>query len=173
MKLRDGSLYLFPESYYAKKPVDGALIGFRDAHGQAVKIERRERRNLRRIIAPDQRSIVFEHDPSDRIIKAEDDRKRKVEYLYDHGGRLLEVHGLQSTIRFKYANTYLMEIEENGRRTVEFDYEDKNRISRLTLADGRSYRIRYDYDPVDIDRIVRAFVTSPDDSVAKFEIPAN
>ena len=59
-----------------------------------------------------------------------------------------------------------MEIEENGRRTVEFDYEDQNRVSRLTLPDGRSFRIRYYYDPVDKDRIRRAFVTSPDGSVA-------
>ena len=66
-----------------------------------------------------------------------------------------------------------MEIEENGKRTAEFDYEDKNRLSRITLPDGRSFRIRYDYDPVDKDRITRAFVTSPDSSVAKFEITSN
>jgi len=66
-----------------------------------------------------------------------------------------------------------MEIEENGRRAVEFDYEDKNRISGLTLSDGRSYRIRYDYDPRDDEQIMRAFVTSPDGSVAKFDIPRN
>jgi len=173
LKLRDGSLYLFPESYHAKKPVDGALIGFHDANGQALKLERRERRNLKKITAPDQRSITFEHDSSDRVIKAEDDQKRRVEYRYDHGGRLVEVQGLRSTIRFRYANTYLMEIEENGKRTVEFDYEDRNRLSRVTLPDGRSFRIRYDYDPADPDRIIRAFVTSPDGSVAKFDITAN
>ena len=173
LKLRDGSLYLFPESYYAKKPIDGALTGFHDANGLALKLERRERRNLKKIIAPDQRSITFEHDASDRVIKAEDDQKRRVEYRYDHGGRLVEVQGLRSTLRFKYANTYLMEIEENGKRSAEFDYEDQNRLSRITLPDGRSFRIRYDYDPVDKDRITRAFVTSPDGSVAKFEITAN
>jgi YD repeat-containing protein len=173
LKLRDGSLYLFPESYYAKKPVDGALIGFRDVNGLALKLERRERRNLKTIIAPDQRSITFEHDASDRVIKAEDDQKRRVEYRYDHGGRLVEVQGLRSTTRFKYANTYLMATEENGRQSAEFDYEDKNRLSRITLPDGRSFRIRYDYDPVDKDRIIRAFVTSPDGSVAKFETTSN
>ena len=173
LKLRDGSLYLFPESYYAKKPVDGALIGFRDASGLALKLERHERRNLKKIISPEQRSITFEHDSSDRIIKVEDDQKRRVEYRYDHGGRLVEVKGLRSVLRFKYANTYLMAIEENGRPAAEFDYEDQNRLSRLTLADGRSLRIRYDYDSVDKDRITRAFVTSPDGSVTKFEIASN
>ena len=128
---------------------------------------------MKAIVAPDRRSITFEHDPSDRIIKAEDDQKRRVEYRYDHGGRLVEVRGLRSTTRFKYANTYLMEIGENDRRKVEFDYEGKNRLSRLTLPDGRSFRIRYDYDPVDKDRIIRSFVTSPDGSVARFDIPAS
>jgi hypothetical protein len=59
-------------------------------------------------------------------------------------------------------------IEENGRPSSEFDYENI-RLSRLTLPDGRSFRIRYDYAPADKDRITRAFVTSPDGSVAKFE----
>jgi YD repeat-containing protein len=66
-----------------------------------------------------------------------------------------------------------MATEENGRQSAEFDYEDKNRLSRITLPDGRSFRIRYDYDPVDKDRIIRAFVTSPDGSVAKFETTSN
>ena len=62
LKLQDGSLYLFPESYYAKKSIDGALIEFRYANGLAVKMERRERRNLKKISTTDQRSITFEHD---------------------------------------------------------------------------------------------------------------
>jgi hypothetical protein len=33
--------------------------------------------------------------------------------------------------------------------------------------------MRYDYDTVDKDRITRAFVTSPDGSLAKFEFAAN
>ena len=172
LKLRDGSLYLFPESYYAKKPIDGALTGFRDAKNQPVKVERRERQNLKRLTTPDQHSITFEHDAANRIVKATNDQNRNVDYFYDHGGQLVEVRGLESTARFRYANTYLMGIEENG-RTVEFDYEDQNRISRISLPDGRSYRIRYELDEPDKKRIVRALVTSPDGSIAKFDIPPN
>jgi len=46
-------------------------------------------------------------------------------------------------------------------------------VSRISLPDGRSLRIRYDYDAVDKGRITRAFVTSPDGSQAKFEFAAN
>ena len=172
LKLRDGSLYLFPESYYAKKVIDGALIEFRDANGLAVKMERRERRNLKKISAPDQRSIIFEHDTADRIITAEDHQKRKVTYLYDHGGRLAEVRGLESITRYTYGNSYLIAVEENGQRITEFGYED-GRVSRVTLPNRGTYRFRYEYDRANEDRVLRSLVTAPDGSLNKFEIPTN
>lgn len=172
LKLRDGSLYLFPDSYYAKKAVDGALIEFRDTKGLAVKMERRERRNLKKISTPDQRWITFEHDTADRIITAEDQDKQKVIYLYDHGGRLAEVRGLKSVTRYTYGNTYLIAIEENGRRIAEFDYDDR-RVSRVTLPDRGTYRFQYEFDPADNDRVLRSVVTAPDGSSNKFEIPTN
>ena len=172
LKLRDGSLYLFPDSYYAKKAVDGALIEFRDANGLTVKMERGERRNLKKISTPDQRWITFEHDTADRIITAEDQDKQKVIYLYDHGGRLAEVRGLKSVTRYTYGNTYLIAIEENGRRIAEFDYDDR-RVSRVTLPDRGTYRFQYELDPADNDRVLRSVVTAPDGSSNKFEIPTN
>jgi hypothetical protein len=172
LKLRDGSLYLFPESYYAKKPIDGALIEFRDGTGLAVKMERRERRNLKKISIPDQRWITFEHDTADRIITAEDHQKRKVTYLYDHGGRLAEVRGLRSVTRYTYGNTYLIAVEENGRRIAEFDYDDR-RVSRVTLPDRGTYQFRYDYDPANNNRVLRSVVTAPDGSLNKFDIQTN
>jgi predicted Zn-dependent protease len=172
LTLRDGSMYLFPESYYAKRPTDGALTEFRDANGQVVKMERRERRNLKRIASPHRGSITFEHDPSDRIISAQDDQNRKVNYFYDHGSRLVEVRGLQSVVRYTYANSYLMSVEENARRLVDFVYKDW-RISELLLPNRRIYRFRYEYNPGDEKRVLKSFVTSPDGSVATFEIPPN
>jgi predicted Zn-dependent protease len=173
LKLRDGSMYLFPESYYAKKPVDGAMIQFRDAKAQAVKLERSDRRTLNRITSPDGRSIKFEHDSADRIYQAEDDQKRKVSYLYDHGGRLVEVRGLHAVHRYDYESTYLMKLEENGQRIVEFDYDRQGRISDLKLPDGRLYQFRYEYDRADTKRIVRSILMAPDGSSAKFDIQPN
>lgn len=171
--LSRGYVYLFPESYYAKKPVDGALIKFRDAQGQTIKLERSDHRTLMRIISPDGRSITFEHDAADRIFQAEDDQKRKVSYLYDHGGRLAEVRGLHAVRRFDYESTYLMKVEENGQRLVEFDYDRQGRISDLKLPDGRLHRFRYEYDRADAKRIVRSILTAPDGSITKFDIPPN
>jgi predicted Zn-dependent protease len=169
LKLRDGSLYLFPESYYAKKSIDGALIGFRDANGAAIKMERQERRNLKKISTSDQRWITFEHDAADRIMTAQDHLKRKVTYLYDHGGRLAEVRGLKSATRYFYRNSYLTAVTENDRRLAEFDYEYGN-ISRVKLLDRGVYRFQYEYDPNDRERVRRSIVTLPDGSSKKFEI---
>jgi YD repeat-containing protein len=170
LKLRDGSIYVFPESYRGKTPIDGALIHFRDARGQAVKLERTERRSLKRITSPDGRSITFQNDSADRIYQIEDDQKRRVNYLYDHGGRLAEVRGLRGVRRFEYESTYLMKVEEDGRPLLEFDYDRHSRIRELKLADGRSYRFEYEYDPADPKRVVRAILTGPDSAVAKFDV---
>jgi predicted Zn-dependent protease len=170
LKLRDGSLYVFPESYYGKKDTDGALIEFRDAKGQTVKMERRERRNLKKISISDQRWIAIEHDTADRIMTAEDHQGRKVIYLYDHGGRLAEVRGLKAVQRYAYDNTYLMKVEENDRLIADFDYEDR-RVSRVTLPNRGTYRFRYEYDRADENRVMRSIVTVPDGSTSKFDIP--
>jgi|GEM_PF-1087813 len=170
LKLRDGSMYIFPESYYAKKPVDGSLIRFRNANGQTFKLERSERRTLRRLTSPDGRFITFEHDAAHRIFEAEDDQKRKVSYLYDHGGRLAEIRGLHAVRRHYYESTFLMKVEENGRSLVEFDYDRQGRLSELKLADGRKYRFRYEYHPGEEKRIAKAILTAPDGSSAKFDI---
>jgi predicted Zn-dependent protease len=172
LKLRDGSLYLFPDSYYGKRSADGALSGFRNAEGSTVKIERPNRRNLKKISTAEHRWIAFEYDMADRIITAEDYLKRKVDYLYDHGGRLAEVRGLKSTTRYFYDNRHLIAVEENGRRTAEFAYED-GRVSRLTLPDRGSYRLRYEYDPAETERVLRSVVTAPDGSLSKFDLPTN
>jgi YD repeat-containing protein len=164
LKLRDGSMYLFPESYYAKKPVDGAMTKFRDAQGQTVKLERNDRRTLKRVTSPDGRSIAFKHDSADRIYEAEDDQKRKVTYLYDHGGRLVEVRGVHEERRYSYESTYLMKVEENAQSVAEFDYDRRGRISDLKLPDGRRFRLRYEYDRADTKRVVRSILTAPDGS---------
>jgi predicted Zn-dependent protease len=173
LKLRDGSTYIFPESYYAKKPVDGAMILFRDAKGQSVKLERSDRRTLERITSPDGRFITFAHDSADRIFEAEDDQKRKVRYLYDYGGRLAEVRGLLGERRFEYESTFLKKVEENGRGLVVFNYDRQSRIRDLKLADGRQYQFRYEYDPADNTRVVRSVVTAPDGASHKFDMQPN
>jgi len=172
LKLRDGSLYRFPESYYAKRPIDGALIEFRNANGLLVKMERGEHRNLSKIATLNDHWITFEHDTADRIMTAEDQLKRKVTYLYDYGGRLAEVRGLKTVTRYTYAYTFLTAVEENGHRIAEFDYKN-GRVSRVTLPNRGTYLLEYESDPSEEYRVLRSVVTAPDGSLSKIELPAD
>ena len=173
LKLRDGSIYVFPESYYAKKPVDGAVIRFRDAQGRSVKLERSDRRTLERLTSPDGRFIRFDHDSANRIYEAEDDQKHKVSYLYDYGGRLVEVRGLRALHRYYYESTFLKKVEENGQSLIEFDYDQQGRVSDLKLPNRQRYRLEYEYDRADSGRVVRSILKGPDGATAKFDMAVN
>jgi hypothetical protein len=72
LKLRDGSIYVFPESYHGKKSIDGALIQFRGTKGETVNLERTERRSLERLSSSDGRFVAFQNDAADRIYRIED-----------------------------------------------------------------------------------------------------
>jgi YD repeat-containing protein len=134
LKLKDGSLLLFPESYYAKRPVDGAIVDYRDGKGQTVKIERHKRRNLRRLTSPFGRFITFDYDSSERIVKAVDDQSRTLSYLYDSGGRLVSVEKPGSVKHFAYDDTLLTSIEEDGRPLIAFSMiAHESRKSRFRM----------------------------------------
>ncbi|MGH7886510.1 MAG: cytochrome c oxidase assembly factor Coa1 family protein, partial [Candidatus Binatia bacterium] len=169
VKLGDGTFLLFPESYYAKRGVDGALTGFRDANGRPIQIERDRRRNLLRLTAPGGRWVRFDYDSSDRVIRASDDKNRIIKYDYDAGGRLFQVTNGTQSRTFEYNRAYLMSIDENDRRLVDFRYT-RGRIREMSFADGRTYKYRYDFDPRDDYTITRTYLTHPDGLVAKFDI---
>ena len=131
-----------------------------------MKIERDERRNLRRLTSPGGQFIAFEHDSNDRIIKAFDNHNLAVNYVYDSGERLVLVEKPGSVRRYGYEGMFLTSIEEDGLRLADFQYTG-GRIAKVSLADGRSYKFRFKYDG---DRIVRSFVSGSDGDVKTFDI---
>ena len=145
------------------------MLELRRSNGHTVKIERDRRRNLRRLIAPNQGSISFDYDSRYRIIKAFDDKGKVVKYAYDAAGRLIEVRGTGSTQRFDYDEDHLTAVYENGQRLLELRYP-RGRAEQISLPDGRTYKIRYDRDPEDKSKLVRTYLTLPDGSVRKFEL---
>jgi YD repeat-containing protein len=169
LKRSDGSLLLFPESYYAKRGVDGALIGFRDGTGQQVKIERDRRRNVKKITSPGGGFVSFDYDSAERVTKAVDNRNRTVKYSYDAGGRLFKVENGKSFRSFDYNDMYLMSIEENGHKFAAFRYK-RGRLGQITFADGQIYKFDYDYDPKDNYTVVRTYMQEPNGTVTKFDI---
>jgi YD repeat-containing protein len=169
LKLKDGTVFLFPEAYNAKRPVEGAIVGLRDGRGNSIKVERTRKRDLQRITSPSGHWIAFDVDPSGRIVKAEDDLKRTVNYTYDAAGRLVLVAGPRGATRYVYERAQLVEVEENGKKLVDFGYRN-GRIAEVSFRNG-TYRFRYEFDQSRDPRLIRAFVQSPDGKVAKVDIP--
>jgi YD repeat-containing protein len=168
LKRVDGTGMFFPGTFNARRGVDGAMIEFRGATGESVTVERDGRRNLKRLITPSQQSIKFEYDARNRIVRA-DDQLRIVKYVYDVVGRLVEVQSPDSTTRFEYDYEDIIAIHENGRRLVEFQYP-AGLVERISLADGRIYKIRYEEDSQDKSIILRTHLTAPDGTRTKLDI---
>jgi YD repeat-containing protein len=169
LKLVDGTTIFFPGTYNARRGVDGAVIEFRSSKGETVKIERDRHRNLKRLTAPNQSSIGFEYDSRNRVVRAIDDQKRVVNYVYDVVGRLVEVQRAGSTSRFDYDYEDITAIFENGQRLVQFQYSS-GLVEQISLLDGRQYKIRYDDDSKVKSKILRTYLTLPDGVVHKFDI---
>jgi len=170
LRLKNGSLMLFPEAYNAKRHVEGAIVGLSDARGNSVKVERTRQRDIERLTSPGGHWIAFDIDTHGRITKASDDAKRVVTYTYDGGGRLTLVDGPNGATRYFYDEGNLMAIEEDGKKLVDFRYF-KDDVAQIALSDGKTYHMRYEYPTKNRQRSVRTFVQSPDGKVAKVDIP--
>jgi len=92
-----------------------------------------------------------------------------VKYTYDAGGRLIQVVNGDRSRSFDYNATYLMSIDENDRRSVDFRYT-RGRIGEVTFANNETYKFRYEYDPRDDYTVTRTYLTTPDGIVTKFDI---
>lgn len=168
----DGTHMFFPESYNAKRGVDGALVGWSGPKGAALVLERDKLRNLRQVSNPEGRGLRFEYDALNRIAKANDGGGRSADYLYDMGGRLVGANTPYSNRSFKYTGTYLESIRENDRTLFTLRYI-KGRASELIVGDGQSFKIRYDFDRGNDRRPVRSAVVGPDGKTLSFAIPAD
>jgi YD repeat-containing protein len=144
MSFPDGTMYRFPEAYYAKRSAQAALVGMRDPAGNEVKFVRDKSGNLTRVTSPGGHWIKFDYDTHNRIPSAEDDSGRGVAYSYDEQGRLAEVSRGQSTVwRYSYDSSGMTAIQDATRRTILTIHYKGGRIESLRLADGRTYQFDY------------------------------
>ncbi len=165
----DGTHMYFPESYNAKRAVDGGLVAFTGAKGEVVTLQRDKLRNLRQLSTADGREMHFEYDALNRISKATDNRGRSAEYQYDMAARLVKAKTHAADRRYTYTGMYLESMLENGQRLFQLRYH-QGRVLELILASGQSYKLRYDPDPRQADP-VQIYLISPDGKTEKFTIP--
>lgn len=172
LRLADGSVLIFPESYAARRATEAALIGIRDAAERTVAFDRDRRRNLRKLTTPAGRFIKFEYDTADRIKVATDDQGRRARYDYDPGGRLVAVTDhVGRTLRYHYDGADMVGMDGgDAASTIEVRYL-RGRVSELRLPNERVYRFRFDFaDPNAQQPAITAFVTAPDGTTAEIDI---
>ena len=145
LNFQDGSVYRFPESYYAKRPAEMAIVGMRNAAGEEIKFVRDAARNLVRITSPHEHWIRFAYDAQNRIITANDDANSLVKYSYDETGRVVEVKGASGVLwSYSYDDGRIAELRNSsGAILFKNKYEKTGLIASVTLRDGRSYRFDY------------------------------
>ena len=90
LKLRDGTLLVFPDGFFVGSPRKAALLSVRDRKGNVLTLNRDGERNLTKITTP-HIAIEFTYDTSNRITQATDNIGRHVQYEYDTSGRLWKV----------------------------------------------------------------------------------
>jgi len=159
---QDGTLYRFPEAYYAKRPVDGALIGMRNPSGDEIKFDRDARHNLKSLTSPHGHRIQFTYDAADRVIQAADDAGHVISYFYDPDGRLAEVHEgghLLWLWRYLYKSGRMTAVQDStGNEILVIEYKN-GRTSRIIQQWNSTYH--FDYVQTPAGEVQETTVTDP------------
>jgi len=128
MQLRDGSSALFVDCQNENERC--SLIERRDASGHRVEYVRNAADRLVSIES-DGRSISFDYDEQNRIVRAYDTDRRSVSYRYDDRGRLVTASASDGTTRTYAYNgrDELLMVREPG-RIVQNWFDDRGRVVR-------------------------------------------
>ncbi len=144
LRLRDGSRIEFPESYSARNLAQGAATAIYNGDGDALQLRRDARRNLREIVTPHGRRIMFRYDQADRVVEADDDRGASAAYSYNKDGLLTEVvRSTGSKRQYEYAGVRMTAVrDEGGHVLVRNRYRD-GVVAQQEYPDGSIFS--YDY----------------------------
>ena len=163
MTFRDGTLYRFPEAYFAKRGVDGALIGMRSPGGEEIQFVRDAVHNLKRITSPHGHWIQFAYDDSHRIQSATSDAGNSVRYSYDPRGRLIEVRKDGKLLwQYSYDQTGITRIASGDQQGVLVNEYTQGRIARLIINKAQTYRFDYLYGPN--KKVIETWVVDANDN---------
>ena len=91
LRLKNGTVLVFPDGFGTGTPRHAALLRVEDRYGNEITLNRDRDANLTRITSPHNRWIQFTYDTSARITTATDNSGRSVVYTYDASGRLWKV----------------------------------------------------------------------------------
>ena len=176
LKLKDGTVFAFPDGFTANRPMQAGVLRIQDRFGNALTMTRDSNGNLTKINSPNNRWIEFTYDSSYRATQAKDNIGRTVIYQYDTSGRLWKVTDPKNGVtEYTYDSAHRMLTVKDARGIVYLtnEYDANGRVSKQTLADDTplvttdnpTYLFAYTVDSG--GRIIQTDVTDPRGNVRR------
>jgi len=149
---RDDNIELrFPESRRATRLEQAALLGMQGASEEPLlTIDRDAQGNILRLNASGGQ-VAFDHDEQDRMTAITTaDGRALLRFSYDVGGCLASRSGGDGEFAFEHDHGHgscqLHRGSHNGVTSFEAEYDDRDRVIRITDPAGRIYAISYETD---------------------------
>lgn len=182
LKLKDGTVYVFPDAEFATRPALAAIRAIRDRYGNALTLTRNSAANLTRITSPNGRWIEFTYDTANRITRATDNSGRTVNYTYDASGRLATVTDPEGGVTaYTYDTLHRMLTLRDARGIVFLtnEYDAAGRVITQTLPDNpddpapndTTYGFAYTLDTA--GKVTQTDVTDPRGTVRRVTFDAS
>jgi RHS repeat-associated protein len=149
LKLKDGTIYKFPESDKATVAQQAALISITDRYGNKISIGRQTSNGaLTEIDSPNNRWIKFTSNASGCITQATDNIGRTVGYVYDGSNYLVQVTDANGGVtKYGYGTVGMQSIiDPRGISYLTNEFDSKNKVIRQTQGDGSIYTFNYILD---------------------------
>ena len=163
MKLEDGSLYQFPESRWAQRGSQAAVVRIQDPRGNSLQFVRSAAGDLTKIVSSSGQKLSLTYDAGHRITRIQDDSGNAVQYAYDEKARLVQVvdvDGATTTYSYDGRDRMLTVGDAEGNVRLRMAYDRSGRCVRQILPDGRSFR--FAYTAVSKGKTLRVDVIQPD-----------
>jgi RHS repeat-associated protein len=162
LRLKSGTVYVFPEAFGVSRATESALVRVQDRNGNFLTLTRGLNSRLTKITSSNGRWIEFTYDASDRITQAKDNIARTVNYTYDASGRLWKVTDPKGGVtEHTYDVSHRMLTVKDPRGIVFLTnvYDASGRVTKQTQADGTTYLFAYTLDVN--GRVTQTNVTNP------------
>jgi YD repeat-containing protein len=167
LSLEDGSTYLSPEAYAAKRPQQGSLVGIFDKNGNEVRLVRASNGDLKKIVSPSGRTINLQYEKG-RVSSASDDSGNLVEYSYDQTNQVEAVR-YSSGRKIQYTYDSYGHIATVNDTQTGFTlgglYDSDGHLIEINLGNGDAYTFAYHFQVADGSFDVD--ITGPKDKVIR------
>jgi YD repeat-containing protein len=148
LTLEDGTTYISPEAYSAKRPQQGSLVAIFDRNGNEVRLIRQSNGDLTEIKSPNGRWIRLSYSEG-QVSRATDDSGNAVDYGYDPRGRLVTVKSsLGPSVRYSYnSDNQLTEVDNSsGKAVLQARYDSSGEVTKIIVGEYYPYTFRFAVD---------------------------